>query len=506
MARKQRRKQAARRSGKSCKAKRAKRTKGVLTNAESLRQAYQWLLPEGSIFAKVRFHGNVSWMASSLVLLALCWSWSEARHVTDAFAEAAGWCQSLLGCLPLTTYQGFMGALATWTPRLMPILVGVLQQRMARMGGRFYRIAGWVPIAFDGSRSTASRTKSNEQEFCAKNYGQGKTARYRKKKSKGMRRRKNEKNPGQPQEPQAWITMLWHMGLRLPWDWRLGPSNASERDHVLEMVEQGDFPSGTLLCGDAGFVGYRLWSCFQRAGLSFMVRVGANVKLLTEHAVCKFEKLGKDLFVLCWPRDAIQTDLPPLRLRLVRVTVGKTLMWLLTNVMEERALNSTMLVRFYKMRWGVEIEFRGLKQTLDRAKLRCRNSKRVLAELHWSILAMAVAELWALKEQLETRKDRAAKKQTKKKSKYDPGKRSLANTIRALRGCLKNLRETPEPGKDLASLLRKAMTDDYRRTSSKKARYRPPNPDKKPLGDPKIRRLNPQEKQKLKRFQGNIAA
>jgi hypothetical protein len=33
--------------------------------------------------------------------------------------------------------------------------------------------------------------------------------------------------------------------------------------------------------------------------------------------------------------------------------------------------------------------------------------------------------------------------------------------------------------------------------SSKKARYRPPNPDKKPLGDPKLRKLNDQERKKL---------
>ena len=110
MARKQCKNQTSRKARKSRKAKRAKRTKGASTNVESLRKAYQWLLPEASIFAKVRFHGNVSWTASSLVLLALCWSWSEARHVTDAFTEAAGWCQSLLGGSPLTTRGNSQGS------------------------------------------------------------------------------------------------------------------------------------------------------------------------------------------------------------------------------------------------------------------------------------------------------------------------------------------------------------------------------------------------------------
>ena len=52
------------------------------------------------------------------------------------------------------------------------------------------------------------------------------------------------------------------------------------------------------------------------------------------------------------------------------------------------------------MRWGIEIEFRGLKQTLERAKLRSRNDQRLLAELDWSIMAMAIVELFAWKEQL----------------------------------------------------------------------------------------------------------
>jgi hypothetical protein len=490
------------------KARKPRQAKGPLGNIQSLQAAFAWLLPDAGIFAKVRFHGNVSWAASSLVVLALCWAWAEARFVTDAFTDGARWCQALLGASPLTTYQGFMGALARWTPSLMPILVNVLQNRMAELEGRkWYRVAGWFLLGFDGSRASVARTRSNEAAFCAKNYGQGKTAKYRKKKTKGMRRRKNEKKPAQAPEPQTWITMLWHMGLRLPWDWRLGPSNASERDHVMEMVEHGRFPRRTLLCGDAGFIGYPLWSCFQRAGLKFLVRVGGNVTLLSEQAFCQFKVMDKGLSVLCWPKEAIRTDLPPLRLRLVRITVGTTPMWLLTNVLDRGQLPPSTLIRFYKLRWGVEVAFRGLKQTLDRAKLRCRNGERLLAELNWSILAMAAAELLALKEQLTPCLNKTRPKAIlKRKPKYDPNKRSLASTMRAIRDCLKNLNDKPEAGKDLRNLLRKAVTDDYQRKRPKKARYCPKNPDKKPLGDPKIRRLDLMEKKKLQRFDRKNAA
>jgi len=453
------------------------------SNAQTFDRLREWLLPNVGIFAGLQLHGNTGWTAVPLIWLALCWAWSESKNVTDAFEQAKGQC-SQLGVTGLRTYQGFMNALVTWTDALMPVLWPVLHQRMRDIGGVFWQVHGWVPIAFDGSRSTAPRSASNETAFCAANYGKGKTAKYRKKKTKGLRRRKNEKSKPQPQEPQVWITLLWHMGLRLPWLWRLGPSNSSERAHVMEMLDDGDFPENTLFCGDAGFVGYPLWSRILERGFHFLVRVGANVNLLTE-AGCRITQDGR---VLSWPQEAQRAGRPALRLRLVKVKIGNTKVWMLTSVLSSSKLTKTQIVRLYKMRWGIEVEFRGLKQTLDRGTLRCRNHRRVLAELHWSLLAMAVAELFALKEQL--RPPRGA-------TGTHPQKRSLANTVRVLRRCLTHLSNTPAAGRDLRTQLRQAVTDSYHRRSSKKARYRPPNPDKKPLGEPKIRKLTANEKTNL---------
>jgi Transposase DDE domain len=460
------------------------------TNKESLAALLAWFLPNDDIFAKLRFHGNTKWVPGSLVFLALYWSWSEARNLTDAFTEALGYCRTISACSPLSTYQGFMGALVQWSPTFINLLCPLLQDCMQEIGGKFWQIFGWVPIAFDGSRSTAPRTKSNEEAFCAPNYGKGKTARYRKKKSKGMRRKKNQKNKAQPQQPQAWITMMWHMGLRLPWTWRLGPSNSSERAHVMDMVSVGKFPKNTLFCGDAGFVGYPLWSAILQRGTHFLVRVGANVSLLSQSTDYRLLKNG---IVLCWPKAMMLTNQPPLRLRLVKTRIGKTKVWLLTSVLDSADLTPQQMIKLYKMRWGIEVEFRGLKQTLDRAKLRCRNDKRLLAELDWSIMAMAVAELFALKEQLSNERPTSVKDLKTP----DPVKRSLANTMRAIRHCLRNLNEVPPRGQNLPNQLRLAVTDSYQRKAPKQARYRPPNPDKKPLGDPQLRKLTAAEKKKL---------
>jgi hypothetical protein len=467
-------------------------------NKEHLAAMLDWFLPDSSIFSKMRLHGNTKWLPRCLVCLVLFWAWSESKHLTDAYTEAALCYQSLFQSVVPSTYQGFMGALTRWAATLMNILWPLLHNRMEEIGGRFWRIHGWVPIAFDGSRSTAPRTKTNEEAFCAQHYGQSKSAKYRRRQTKGMRRRNNDKNKPQPQEPQVWITMLWHMGLRLPWMWRLGPSNSSERDHVKEMVYTGKFPKNTLFCGDAGFIGYPLWSDILQSGGQFLVRVGGNVNLLREGADYELAKTG---FVLCWPQ-AMQGKQPPLRLRLVKTRIGKTIVYLLTSVLDSKELTIQQMVKFYKMRWGVEIEFRGLKQTLDRAKLRCRNDRRLLAELDWSILAMAVAELFALKEQL------AKKPQTSGRSRQtpNPAQRSLAQAMRAIRRCIRMPDALPSPQGDLRTLLREAVTDSYHRKKPRQARYRPPNPDKKPLGVPKVRKVNNQEKERLRQSLRKLAA
>lgn len=472
------------------------------TNKNAFKVLWQWFLPNSGIFSKLPLHGNVHWKPMSLVFLTLCWAWSDTRNLTEAFVEAADCCQKMFGPSLPTSYGGFMGALLSATPKLLPLLRQNLQLRMAQIGGRFWCISGWVPIAFDGSRSSAPRTVANEAAFCAANYGQGRTAKYRKKKSKGMRRKQNKKNKPQPQEPQAWITMMWHMGLRLPWNWRLGPSNSSERAHVMEMVQADKYPRNTLFCGDAGFVGYPLWACLLGKGANFLVRVGANVSLLQKQVHYVPDAKAKDTRVLCWPKTVMKSNQPPLHLRLVRIRLGRADAWMLTSVLDKRKLTAKAILRFYKMRWGIEVEFRGLKQTLDRAKLRSRNAQRLLVELDWSILGMAVAELFALKEQLSSR----ASPSTDKNNAADPLKRSLAKTMRALRRCLGNLKEVPQSGQDLRTQLRKAVTDSYKRKRPKRARYRRKNPDKKPLGDPEIRILTEEENVKLQQIEWQIAA
>jgi hypothetical protein len=459
-------------------------------NKPQIRAAMDWLLNHPSIEV-LPVHGNTNWKPKDLVMQALLWTWSESKTLTGAFDDARAHSHKLIGRAALSTYQGLAMALETWTRPLMPILTRQTHRLMEQVAGSHFRVGRFVPIAVDGSRATCPRTISNESAFCAKNYGQGKTAKYRKKKTKGLRRKKNQKAKPQPPAPQMWVTLMWHIGVGLPWCWKLGPSSASERDHVKQMLDSEEFAEDTLFVGDAGFVGYDLWKKFLKKGHHFLVRVGANVTLLKNLG---YEyKTGRKGLVYCWPKDAMNKQLPPLTLRLIRCRIGGKTVCLLTSVLDESELTKAEAVELYKRRWGIELEFRGLKQTFDRRVLRSKKSDRALTEMDWSIYGLLVLELFALKEQAQDEDPRFEEL-------------SFAKALQAIRVALKNLSDRPEYLADLRTDLRNARIDDYQRHSQKAARYKSTKKDKPSCGLPEVIPASREQKQKQRQWTSKTTA
>ena len=231
---------------------------------------------------------------------------------------------------------------------------------------------------------TTPRTVSNEQAFCAKNYGKGKTAKYRKKKTKGLRRRKNAKAKSQPQAPQIWITMMWHIGLGIPWCWKLGPSNASERQHVKDLICTGHFLKNTLFVGDAGFVGYEFWKLILDQKHDFLVRVGGNVRLLESLGFYTKQKKG---IVYCWPNAAMSKKQPPLVLRLVKCRIGRKQVHLLTSVLDESKLSCKEIKTLYERPLGSGVG-------IPRTQTNLRASQAAQSQERTCLGGNGVVDLW----------------------------------------------------------------------------------------------------------------
>jgi hypothetical protein len=421
-----------------------------------LRKAVHWIVDENTL-SNLNLHGNVSWAAKDLVLLAILTAWSNAEQMTAAFSKAAKLSHHLFGVLAVQTFQGMMRALVTYGPQLIPRLWSRLQALMQDVSPQYYRIGKWLPLAMDGSRFVTCRTKSNEQAFAAKNFGKGRKARSR---VKWKNKRKRSKKLGAPVKPQIWLTLVWHMGLKLPWCWKTGPSTSSERHQFMELLTTQIFPENTLFCGDAGFVGHELWSTIIRQGHSFLIRVGGNVRLL--------KNLGHiytgDGIVCFWPNKVARRKQPPLVLRLIEMRSDRGSVYLVTNILSERDLTTPALKRLYPLRWGIELQFRSVKQTFGRSKLRSRNADHAIAELEWSLLALTMIQLMAIREQIRI--------------KIPPEHTSVAQAIAAIRHTMDNWNAKAVDAESLWVELGNAIKDTYARKKTKAARYRPNYKDK----------------------------
>ena len=418
--------------------------------ADLLQRALTWAIDE-KIFAEFKKHGNTKWVASQLVVLAVLWVWSDQATLTGAFRDAHQLAVKMFGDIALASYQGLTGALLTWTASILSVLWPHLHSLMEAFGGDYWRIGRWLPLAVDGSRASTPRTKSNEAAFSAKKYGHGSKAKSR---SKWRNKKRRTRRLAESVTPQIWLTLIWHMGLGMPWCWKTGPSTASERHHFLDLLKCLIFPKDTLFCCDAGFVGYDLWKALLDDGHQLLIRVGGNVRLLT--GLCRVKRAGDIVYL--WPKDAASRGDLPLILRLLKFQGPRGMVYLVTSVLSEKDLTWRNAKDLYKMRWGIELQFRSLKQTFGRGKLRSRTADNALVELEWSLVGLWLVQLFAVKEQIEIDSP--------------PKRSSVALALAVIRDAMRCPDSVVPNPRALAQRLAMAVKDQYTRHSSKQARYK----------------------------------
>lgn len=404
--------------------------------------------------------GRIRWTAKYIVLTWMIMGWSIQGQLTERFREA---CESLNRWFarrrrPGEHYQGLTKATARVGPDVSHQFWECLRATVPKRVGQAWTWFGWVVMAADGSRIDAPRTRRNE---------------------KGLPRGGRDKS-----HPQWQITWLTHLPTNLIWDWRQGPGNSAERVHLRQMI--GSLPSPLLLVADAGFGGFDLLGTLSGAGVEFLIRCGANTSLLVEGAFQEIAREGGQLYVYLWPLNRRRKR--PLRLRLIVLKRGGKRVYLLSNVLESTRLSRPMASKIYAARWGVETEYRALKETMDRRKVLAKTPEPGAMELAGNILALAMLILQAaivLASHIPRLSIALALK-------------VIRHAIEALRwvGCCCNFWE----------LLRAAVKDEYRRHSSKRARDWPHKKNDSPPGQPKLRRLTRREKARIERLGYNHAA
>lgn len=379
-------------------------------------------------------------------------SWDPSPSLAARF-DAAGVSLSLL--LPQhkkgATYQGLIKALQQRNINLHQRVADRLRQviqQMATEAGCWLR-EGWCALTSDGSKFNCTRTAANEQAFgCASKKGKG----------QGL--------------PQQLLTLLWHMGTGLPWAWATGDARASERELLRSMLPL--LPIQALLVADAGFVGYEFLQAIADSQRHFLIRIGSNVALLRKLG---FYQEQQDTVYL-WPnKPTHRRKKPPMVLRLIRLQEpGKKTVYLLTNELDPSKLSIQSAQVLYTLRWGVEVFFRSLKQTLCRRKLLCDAPDNARQELYWAVIGIAVLGVLSVREILAAGKD--------------PLSFSVALALASLRHAAQS---TANAAADLTSHLSAAVKDSYRRLRPKHSRNWPRRKRCKPPGRPQLRQATKTE-------------
>ena len=371
--------------------------------------------------------------------------------------------------IPAATYQAFTKLLTTWTVLLAEVLVDVLRRRMRSNLASRFKVHGFQVFGVDGSRLELPRTESNEGRFSPAgtrrpSRSQANATSRRRARSRASRDRRARQKKAN--SPQMWLTTMFHVGAGLPWDWRLGPSDSSERDHLRRMIE--GLPAGALTTADAGFVGYETWKAILDSGRHLLIRVGANVRLLRKLGYVE-EKAG---LVSLRPDRQAKRQGPPLVLRMVVARGGRHPVYLVTSVLDEAALSDSQVVEIYALRWGIELLYRHFKQTFERRKLRSHSADHAELEATWSLLglwSMMVHAQWVLWG-----------------AGVPPKRISVAGVLLGYRRALREYKGPPDPGESLPEMVGKAVIDPYKR-ANKSSRDYPRKEQEQAAGAPKVR-------------------
>jgi len=414
----------------------------------------------GQFFSHWPVLGGSKWTPQRLLWMALLMVWSAEQTLQARFAASRDVLRSLFPKWSLgTTYTGWYEAQLQWLTPLRPALSKRLRQQLQTLAGRHWQREGWCAFAVDGSRVECPRTAANERALkCA---GKKKTG------------------------PQLFLTTLLHMGTGLPWDFRIGPGTASERRHLEDMLPS--LPANALVVADAGFTGYDLYRRLRVADQNFLIRVGANVHLLKQLGYC--EREGPDTVYL-WPEK--NWHQPPVTLRLIELRQGKKKMYLVTNVLDNKALSNQNAGVLYEMRWGVEVFYRSLKQTLQRRKMLSHSPEAAKCELTWTMYGLWLLGLMSVSKILA----RGA----------DPLRWSAAAARDRIRASFRAALTGRRRDRSLESDLGGALKDSYERRGKKQARDWPHKKKEKPPGNPKIQSANAEQRRAAQRLKTKLAA
>lgn len=175
----------------------------------------------------------------------------------------------------------------------------------------------------------------------------------------------------------------------------------SERQCVEDHLQFSD--ENDLILFDRGYVAFWLYAYLLERNINFCMRAKTNQSLLIKD----FVKSGKREAIVTFEpnKPSIKTceekGLPtqPITLRLIRVDLPNEVEVLITSLMDEKVYESSIFKSLYHLRWGIEENYKRLKQWVEIENFSGKSALSVKQDFYAKIVSSNLTTLMEIKAQ-----------------------------------------------------------------------------------------------------------
>ena len=157
----------------------------------------------------------------------------------------------------------------------------------------------------------------------------------------------------------------------------------------VKVAQSLDFPRGSIVALDRGYIDYRLFTRWTREGVFFVSRLkkNADVVAVASRPVPKDSHILRDEIIRLKAFEAGRPDLEDLRLVVVWLEDKQQELELLTNHFD---LAASTIAAIYKERWQIELFFKLLKQQLKIKTFVGTSANAVRIQIWTALIAVLV--------------------------------------------------------------------------------------------------------------------
>ena len=198
--------------------------------------------------------------------------------------------------------------------------------------------------------------------------------------------------------PMGMASVFYDLLNNLVIDSCIKPNNTSERNCAEEHLKYSN--RNDLIIYDRGYTGFWFYTYHIQHNLSFCVRAKTNQDIIVKEFIASNKKQalvtfspGKKMLRACQEKGLPTT---PVTLRLVRVDLPNEVEVLITNLTDESEFDVSIFKSLYHMRWGIEENYKRLKQWVEIENFSGKSVLSVKQDFHAKIVAANLTSLIVL--------------------------------------------------------------------------------------------------------------